>query len=88
MEVEAAADGLLVLTDTYAPGWKALLDGHLTSLYVADHAFRAVLVPDGIHQVEFVYEPASFWVGMVLSLLTIAILIPALLLFRMRQART
>ena len=88
MEVEAAADGLLVLTDTYAPGWKALLDGHPTSLYVADHAFRAVLVPDGIHQVEFVYEPASFWVGMVLSLLTIAILIPALLLFRMRQART
>ena len=88
MEVETAADGLLVLTDTYAPGWKALLDGHPTSLYVADHAFRAVLVPDGIHQVEFVYEPASFWVGMVLSLLTIAILIPALLLFRMRQART
>jgi len=88
MEVEAAADGLLVLTDTYAPGWKALLDGHPTSLYVADHAFRAVVVPAGIHQVEFVYEPASFWVGMVLSLLTIAILIPALLLFRMRQART
>ena len=82
MEVETAAAGLLVLTDNYAPGWKALLDGQATRVYVADHAFRAVVVPAGSHQVEFVYQPLSFRVGVAISLLTAvtAMLVP--LLFR------
>jgi hypothetical protein len=72
VEVETAADGLLILTDTYVPGWKALLDGQATRLYVADHAFRAVVVPAGVHQVEFVYRPLAFEVGWSVSLLTLA----------------
>jgi hypothetical protein len=75
VEVGAAADGLLVLTDTYAPGWKALLDGQAMPVYVADHAFRAVVVPAGTHQVEFMYEPLSFKAGATISLLTAVILI-------------
>ena len=88
LEVETAAIGLLVLTDTAAPGWRALLDDHPVPLYVADHAFRAILVPSGTHRVEFVYEPVAFRIGVVLSLLTTATLIPALLLFRTRRTRT
>jgi uncharacterized membrane protein YfhO len=69
VDVKTAVDGLLVLTDTYAPGWKAALDGRPVSLYVADHTFRAVVVPAGNHRVTFAYRPCGFYVGAALSLL-------------------
>jgi uncharacterized membrane protein YfhO len=87
MMVETAVNGLLVLTDTYAPGWTVLVNGRDTPLYIANHAFRALVVPSGIHRVEFVYKPAAFRVGAAVSLLTMAILIPAALLFRAKEAR-
>jgi hypothetical protein len=74
LTVDTKAKGVLVLTDTYAPGWKASIDGQPARVYIADHAFRAVTVPAGRHRVEFVYEPLSFRIGAVLSLLTLAAL--------------
>lgn len=86
IEVETAADGLLVLTDTYTPAWKALLDGQATHIYVANHAFRAVVVPVGRHQVEFTYEPLSFKVGATTSLFTLIIL-ALFLVFKAQHVR-
>jgi hypothetical protein len=71
LEVETSADGLLVLSDTYASGWEALVDGQATRVYIADHAFRAVVVPAGTHQVEFAYKPLAFKIGLGISLLTL-----------------
>ncbi len=88
LEVRTDADGLLVLTDNYAPGWKALLDGQPARIYIADHAFRAVVVPAGQHQVEFVYQPMSFWAGAAVSLLTSLALIAGLLYLWLRRRRT
>jgi hypothetical protein len=87
LDVETAADGLLVLTDTYAPGWKALLDGYPTPVYIANHAFRAVVVPAGTHQVEFVYKPLSFQIGVPTSLLTITALVLIPLAVRIKRTR-
>ena len=87
LEVETPAAGLLVLADTYAPGWKALLDGVPTPVYVADHAFRAVVAPAGAHQIEFVYEPLSFRVGAATSLLTIVALVLVPIGSRIRRTR-
>jgi uncharacterized membrane protein YfhO len=71
LQAETSIDGLLVLTDTASPGWKARLDGQSTRVYVANHAFRAVVVPAGTHRVEFAYQPAAFWLGAAVSLLTL-----------------
>jgi hypothetical protein len=75
IEVGTEADGLLVLTDTYAQGWKATLDERDTPVYVANHAFRAVAVPAGTHQVEFVYQPRGFQAGATVTLIAIAALV-------------
>ena len=70
IQVEHAVGGILVLTDTYMAGWKASINGTTTSVYVADHAFRAVVVPAGSHKVDFVYRPLSFQIGATVSLAT------------------
>lgn len=49
--------GLLVLTDTYAPGWRARIDDRPARIFPADIAFRMVVVPPGPHVVVFDYSP-------------------------------
>ncbi|HLF24918.1 MAG TPA: YfhO family protein [Anaerolineae bacterium] len=72
IETDTPVAGILVLTDTYAPGWQAQIDGQPTEIYIADYAFRAVRVPAGQHRIEFTYAPASFTVGAILSLTALA----------------
>jgi hypothetical protein len=69
LDVAAAADGWLVLTDTWFPGWRVTVDGRDARVLRANHAFRAVAVTGGRHVVEFRYRPPSVLVGLVVSLL-------------------
>jgi hypothetical protein len=48
---------LLLLTDTFAPDWQAFLDGKRITIYQANHAFRAVIIPAGSHRLRF----SIFW---------------------------
>jgi hypothetical protein len=49
--------GFLVLSESFAPGWRATLDGLETRIFPADVAFRMVVVPPGAHEVVFAYGP-------------------------------
>ncbi len=53
----------LVFGDAYFPGWQARLDGEPTTLFRAHKALRAVFVPGGEYEVEFVYRPMSVYLG-------------------------
>jgi hypothetical protein len=64
--------GFLAFNESYTPGWHAWLDGAPVPLLRAYGLFMAVAVPEGTHQVEFRYEPASFRPGLFLSLLALA----------------
>jgi Bacterial membrane protein YfhO len=75
LQAELTHPGWLVLSDTYYPGWKVLVDGRAGRILPADYIFRAVRLESGSHVVEFVYRPASFVWGVTISLLTMAILI-------------
>ncbi|HEY4721936.1 MAG TPA: YfhO family protein, partial [Anaerolineae bacterium] len=77
IDVDAAQDGYLVLTDAYYPGWTATIDGQPTNIERADVMFRAVKVPAGPHRVELRYEPQSFRIGMWVTIGAWAILIAA-----------
>jgi hypothetical protein len=62
VEVDAPADGYLVLSDPYHPWWRASVDGRDAPILRANAIFRAVPVPAGRHRVEFVFEPlAGAW---------------------------
>jgi len=58
----------LLLSDTWYPGWQAMVDDVSTTLYRADYLFRAVWVPPGEHEVEFRYRSTLFAAGGFLSL--------------------
>jgi len=74
--VQASAPGpaLLVLLDTWYPGWQATVDGVDAPIYRADYSFRAVPIPAGESLVRFAYRPASFGTGIALSACTAALL--------------
>lgn len=62
-------DGVLVLTDPYYPGWKSFIDNKETKILRANHAFRAIELPAGKHDVTFVYSPESVKVGFILAII-------------------
>ena len=67
--------GLLLLTDSYYPGWKAFLDGREVQIIQADGIFRGVFVPDGVHQLVFELRSQSYNTGRALSLISLAIFV-------------
>jgi len=72
VEAEAGQAGYLVLTDSYDRGWRVSVDGREAALLRANIAFRAVAVPQGRHQVDFVYRPQSVARGFLISTGTVA----------------
>jgi len=71
IETQTEQAGFLVLSDTYYPGWRAFVDGQPNEIYRANYLFRAIYLPSGRHKVEFKYEPLSFQIGAVITLLTL-----------------
>lgn len=67
VEATLAADGVLVLTDTYYPGWSVTVDGVPAPILRADYAFRGVALRAGSHRVAFRYAPRSVHAGFVLA---------------------
>ena len=63
----------MVLANVFYPGWKVKVDGHEAGLYRADSVLRAVFVPAGGHEIEFIYDPLSFRVGTMLAVSTVVI---------------
>ena len=64
---DADAPAVLVLTDTWYPGWRAEIDGVPATVWRADHAFRAVAVPAGRHEIVMRFRPLSVMAGAVVS---------------------
>ncbi len=79
VETQLDAEGYLVLADAWDPGWTVLVDGAPAQMTRADVIFRAVLLNEGTHRVEFLYRPRALYIGLILSGVGIALLGIALL---------
>jgi len=69
---EAAEPALVVISQAHYHWWKARVDGQPTAIMSANHAFQAIEVPAGKHEIQLVYRDQSFVVGLILTLLTLA----------------
>lgn len=66
-----SAPNYLVLTDTYYPGWKVYVNNKREKIYRADYLFRAVQLKQGNSIVRFVYDPMSFNLGFIITVITL-----------------
>jgi len=82
--VDHDGDGLLFVSDSYYPGWRAYLDGKETKIYRANYTFRAVFVPSGKHMIDFIYKPRSFRIGLIISLASLALL-PGIFIYEAKR---
>jgi hypothetical protein len=68
LRVRTGEIAMLVLSDTYYPGWKAFVNGREEKIYRADYSFRAISLNPGEYRVRFIYNPVSFKIGALISL--------------------
>jgi hypothetical protein len=78
LEGTAPERGFVFLADQYFPGWSATVNGQPAAIALANHAFRLVEVPKGPATVEFRYSPPRFFIGVLVSTLTLTAVIAML----------
>jgi hypothetical protein len=67
VSVSMQTPGLVVLADNWDKGWHAYYNGKPAPVLRANYAIRSVVVPEGGGILEFIYQPASFMLGLWLS---------------------
>jgi uncharacterized membrane protein YfhO len=71
LDVVADAPTALVVTDEYAEGWTAQVDGQAVAIQPTLFAVRGVEVPARRHRVEFFYRTPRFTAGLCLAVLVL-----------------
>lgn len=85
IQTDSTASGLLVLTDTYYPGWTAKIDGTPTQIIRTNWAMRGIIIPKGIHTILLTYAPKSVLYGILLSITSLGATIIWLLLLQRKH---
>ncbi len=67
LSADMAGPGLVVLTDTFYPGWSARVDGRRSRIHRIDGLFRGVFVDQGKHEIAMRFLPASQAWGLAIS---------------------
>lgn len=68
LEVVATSPSMLVMSETYYPGWKSFDNGVETRILRANHAFRALALETGIHRIIMLYRPWPLRIGIFASM--------------------
>jgi hypothetical protein len=73
LDVQAPADGFLLLSEVFYPGWNAYVDGAPGLCLRADWCLRVIPLRAGSHKVEVRFEPGSFATGAGISIATLVL---------------
>jgi hypothetical protein len=91
LQVQVEDRAVLVLAETWYPGWQATLNGETVPIYRANGAFRAVILPTATVQpvsVVLSYEPPSLKIGAAVSLLAAVVVLALLAIVRVGSTRS
>lgn len=67
LTTESNQDALLLIANSFYPGWRSFIDGHETKILPANINQQAVQIPKGRHEVEFEFNPESYQKGLTIS---------------------
>ena len=68
IDTNSEAAGLLVLSETAYPGWRVTIDDKPAEILTAYTTIRAVCVPAGKHQIEWIFDPITYKIGLAITL--------------------
>ncbi|HEY2382248.1 MAG TPA: YfhO family protein [Terriglobia bacterium] len=71
LAVENAQPGVLIVSQTFYPGWLAVVDGEETAVVPADYALVGIPLRPGAHTIKLEFRPLSFRIGLIISVLSI-----------------
>jgi len=77
--------GLIVLADNWDKGWRAFWNGRPAPILRVDYTIRGVVVPAGTGTLEFIYQPASVFLGLWLAGLSAIALLGWVAVIRLRS---
>ena len=66
-----------VLADTFAPSWRATVNGEPWPIHRVNGLFRGVVTDAGEHEIVFTYRPRDLCYGLGITLLTLGACIVA-----------
>ena len=66
-------------------GFTATVDGQKTDIITADYGLMAIDVPAGVHKIQVSYLPQGFYLGMLISIISLMLLLCYIL--RIRKGR-
>ena len=72
IRLSVSCPSMIVVSDTYFPGWIAYIDGARAPIYEVNAAMRGVIVPAGAHLLTMRYRPMVVYEGALLTLVGIA----------------
>lgn len=75
VRTDCPLEGLLVLRDSWYPGWVAFIDGKRAPILRVNGCFRGLIVPAGEHKIRFAYRPILVYVSGGVSLLALLFVI-------------
>ena len=87
LKVQVNRPALLLLSDTYMPGWRCRVDGQSVTIRRANYLFRAIELLPGNHVVEFRYRTAGVVAGAIVSAVSIAAMVMVVALTGGRRRR-
>jgi hypothetical protein len=67
--------GIVILADTFYPGWRLTVDGRPAPILRANRLMRGAALPAGEHHLVYDYDPLSFRAGLVVSALGLSALL-------------
>lgn len=74
LSIRAPRPGIVVVNETFLPGWCATLDGEDAPLFQVNYMFRGLLVPAGEHRIEMAYRPGKVLLALAVFALTILVI--------------
>lgn len=87
IETYQNSEGMLVLLDTYFPGWKVEVDGQAEKIFRANYFYRGVELNEGRHVIEFSYTPKGFYTGLRISFMMLVCILFGPVFYQFRNSR-
>jgi hypothetical protein len=75
LRVSLERPGVVILADVYYPGWRLTIDGRTAPIFRANRMMRGAAVLAGEHTLIYTYEPDSFRIGAIVSLVGVIVLL-------------